>query len=110
MLVVEVKLVELKLCKSDEDVVETVDKMIGMNIITPQTSEQGKIVRRVYLEKAYEIEKEFYFCITVDRETGGNTIITSKKGGVNIEEVAEKFPGEIYKLKFHLEVIYYPSR
>ena len=44
--------------------------------------EDGKIVRRVYLEKGYEIEKELYFCITVDRETGGNTIITSKKGAV----------------------------
>ncbi|MFL2679729.1 MAG: ADP-forming succinate--CoA ligase subunit beta [Alphaproteobacteria bacterium] len=89
----------VKLCKSDEEVVETVDKMIGMKIITPQTSEDGKVVRRVYLEKGYEIEKEFYFCITVDRETGGNTIITSKKGGVNIEEVAEKNPEDIFKLK-----------
>ena len=70
--------------------------MIGMKIITPQTTEQGKIVRRVYLEKGYKIEKELYFCITVDRETGGNTIISSKKGGVNIEEVAEKNPEEIH--------------
>ena len=90
----------VKLCKGNEDVIETVDKMIGMKIITPQTTEQGKIVRRVYLEKGYEIEKELYFCITVDRETGGNTIISSKNGGVNIEEVAEKNPEEIHKLKF----------
>ena len=46
----------VKLCKNNEEVVETVDKMIGMKIITPQTSEDGKIVRRVYLEKGYEIE------------------------------------------------------
>ena len=89
----------VKLCKNENDVIETVDKMIGMKIVTPQTSEDGKIVRRVYLEKGYDIEKEFYFCITVDRETGGNTIITSKHGGVNIEEVAEKNPEEIFKLK-----------
>ena len=88
----------VKVCKSDEDVVKTVDEMIGMNIVTPQTGESGKTVRRVYLEKAYNVEKEFYFCITVDRETGGNTIVYSKKGGVNIEEVAEKTPDEIYKL------------
>ena len=73
--------------------------MIGMNINTPQTSENGKTVRRVYLEKAYDIDKEFYLCITVDRETGGNTIMTSKKGGVDIEEVAEKNPEEIFKVK-----------
>ena len=89
----------VKLCKNDEEVVETVDKMIGMKIITPQTNEDGKVVRRVYLEKGYEIGKEFYFCITVDRETGGNTIITSKKGGVNIEEVAEETPDKIFKVE-----------
>ena len=89
----------VKVCKGDDEVVKTVDKMIGMNIVTPQTTESGKTVRRVYLEKAYNIKKEFYFCITVDRETGGNTIVYSKKGGVNIEEIAEKTPKEIHKLK-----------
>ena len=88
----------VKICKGDDQVIKTVDEMIGMKIITPQTSAGGKTVRRVYLEKAYKIEKELYFCITVDRETGGNTIITSKKGGVNIEEVAEKNPEDIHKL------------
>ena len=88
----------VKICKGDDQVIKTVDEMIGMKIITPQTSAEGKTVRRVYLEKAYNIEKELYFCITVDRETGGNTIITSKRGGVNIEEVAEKNPEDIHKL------------
>jgi len=89
----------VKICDDNDQVVKTVDEMIGMKLITPQTSENGKIVRRVYLEKAYDIEKEFYLCITIDRETGGNTIITSKKGGVNIEEVSEKNPEEIYKIR-----------
>ncbi len=89
----------VKVCDGNDEVVKTVDKMIGMNLITPQTSENGKIVRRVYLEKAYDVEKEFYLCITIDRETGGNTIITSKKGGVDIEEVSEKNPEEIHKIR-----------
>ena len=89
----------VKLCKNNEEVVETVDKMIGMKIVTPQTSEEGKTVRRVYLEKGYDIQKELYLCITVDRETGGNTIIYSRKGGVNIEEVSEKTPDEIHNMK-----------
>ena len=88
----------VKICTGDDQVIKTVDEMIGMKIITPQTSAEGKTVRRVYLEKAYNIEKELYFCITVDRKTGGNTIITSKKGRVNIEEVAEKNPEDIHKL------------
>ena len=89
----------IKVCSGDEEVVKTVDKMIGMKIITPQTSESGKTVRRVYLEKGYDVQKELYLCITVDRETGGNTIIYSKKGGVNIEEVSEKTPNEIHNMK-----------
>ena len=89
----------IKVCSGDEEVVKTVDKMIGMKIITPQTLESGKTVRRVYLEKGYDIQKELYLCITVDRETGGNTIIYSRKGGVNIEEVSEKTPDEIQNMK-----------
>ena len=89
----------IKVCSGDEEVIKTVDKMIGMKIVTPQTSESGKTVRRVYLEKGYVIQKELYLCITVDRETGGNTIIYSRKGGVNIEEVSEKTPNEIHNMK-----------
>ncbi len=89
----------IKVCSGDEQVVKTVDKMIGMKIITPQTSESGKTVRRVYLEKGYDVQKELYLCITIDRETGGNTIIYSRKGGVNIEEVSEKTPNEIHNMK-----------
>ena len=89
----------IKVCSGDEQVVKTVDKMIGMKIVTPQTSELGKTVRRVYLEKGYDVQKELYLCITVDRETGGNTIIYSRKGGVNIEEVSEKTPNEIHNMK-----------
>jgi len=89
----------IKVCSGDEEVIKTVDKMIGMKIVTPQTSESGKTVRRVYLEKGYDIQKELYLCITVDRETGGNTIIYSRKGGINIEEVSEKTPNEIHNMK-----------
>lgn len=89
----------IKLCKNQEEVISEVDRMLGMKLVTPQTGPEGKIVNRVYLEKAFNIKNELYFCITIDRETGGNTIVVSKKGGVNIEEVAEKNPEEIYKVK-----------
>ena len=59
----------VKVCSNDEEVIQTVDKMIGMKIITPQTSEDGKVVRRVYLEKGYQIKNELYLCITIDRAT-----------------------------------------
>lgn len=89
----------IKVCKGHDEIIENVEKILGMKLVTSQTGPEGKVVRRVYLEKAFDIKKEFYFCVTVDRETGGNTIITSKKGGVNIEDVAEKNPEEIFKVK-----------
>ena len=89
----------IKKCNGQDEVVSTVEKMIGMTLKTPQTGEKGKTVTRVYIEKAHDIEKELYFCIVVDRETGGNTIIASKKGGMNIEEVAESDPKSIFKVK-----------
>jgi len=50
----------IKICSSDDEVIKTVDEMIGMNLVTPQTSNEGKVVRRVYLEKGYDIKKEFF--------------------------------------------------
>lgn len=89
----------IKVCKGQEQVISEVDRMIGMKLVTEQTGPNGKTVNRVYIEKAYDIDKELYFCITIDRETGGNTIIASKKGGIDIEKVAEENPEEIYKVR-----------
>ena len=89
----------IKVCKGQEQVISEVDRMIGMKLVTAQTGPNGKTVNRVYVEKAYDIDKELYFCITIDRETGGNTIIASKKGGMDIEKVAKENPEEIYKVR-----------
>lgn len=89
----------IKVCVGQEEIISEVERMIGMKLITAQTGSEGKIVSRVYLEKAYDLKSELYFCITIDRETGGNTIIASKKGGINIEDVAEKNPEDIFKVK-----------
>ena len=82
----------VKVVKSVKDAVEQADKMFGMTLVTPQTGPEGKEVRRVYIEAGCDIADELYFCILVDRETGGNTVIASTEGGMDIEEVAEKTP------------------
>ena len=59
----------IRVCSNDEQVVQTVDEMIGMKIVTPQTTETGKIVRRVYLEKGYEIKMNFtYVLLSIGRQ------------------------------------------
>lgn len=89
----------IKKCVGQESALTTVEKMIGMKLKTPQTGDKPKTVTRVYIEKAHDIEKELYFCILVDRETGGNTIISSTQGGMDIEKVAEENPESIHKVK-----------
>ena len=89
----------VKVVKSIEDAVEAADSMFGMMLKTPQTPPEGKEVHRVYIEAGCNIANELYFCILNDRETSGVTVIASTEGGMDIEEVAEKTPEKIFKVR-----------
>ena len=91
----------VKLAKSIEEVRELSDKMIGMQLITPQTSAEGKTVNQVAIfEDVYypgEVETdEFYMSVLLNRATGRNMIMYSTEGGMDIETVAEKTPHLIF--------------
>jgi len=88
----------VKLVTSLDDVRAETDRMLGMNLVTHQTGAEGKQVRRVYIEKASEIEREFYLSCLVDRQTSRVAFISSTEGGVDIEEVAAKTPEKILTL------------
>lgn len=66
--------------------------MIGETLVTVQTGEAGRLVRKVLIAESKEIKRELYFAIVMDRATSGPVIIVSTKGGMNIEEVAEHTP------------------
>ena len=91
----------IKLAKNIEDVEKYSDQIIGMNLITPQTSSDGKKVRKVFIgEDVYypgdnEIE-EIYVSILLDRSKGKNMIMYSSEGGVEIEKVADETPEKIF--------------
>jgi succinyl-CoA synthetase beta subunit len=92
----------VKLAKNLDEVKEIAGKIIGMDLITPQTPPTGKRVNRVLVaEDVYypgdsEI-KEFYMSVLLDRSKGRNMIMYSTEGGMDIEEVAEKTPHLIFK-------------
>ena len=81
-------------------------KMMGKVLITHQTGPEGKIVKRLYIEEASEISKEFYLSCLVDRETSKIAFISSTEGGVDIEKVATETPEKIVttKIEFKNEV------
>ncbi|MDF3025661.1 MAG: sucC [Alphaproteobacteria bacterium] len=87
----------VKVVKSLDDVREAAKKMIGMQLITPQTGPQGQEVRRIYVEEGCDIGRELYLGILIDRATSQVTIMSSTEGGMDIEEVAEKHPEKILK-------------
>ena len=77
----------------DRSKVQTeVKKMFGKVLVTHQTGPEGKQVKRVYVQEAYDIEKELYLSCLVDRESSKIAFISSTEGGVDIESVAKKKP------------------
>lgn len=73
------------------------NRIIGMTLITHQTGPAGIKVKKVLVESAYEIEREIYLGITLDRSSGRLAVIASPEGGMEIETVAAKTPERIYK-------------
>ena len=85
----------VKVVGSAEDAIVEAKKMFGMNLITPQTGPEGKLVQRLYIENGSDIKKELYLSCLVDRATSKVAFIASKMGGMDIEKVAEETPDEI---------------
>ena len=72
--------------------------ILGMNLITHQTGENGKLVNTIYITEAFDIKKEYYVAITLDREKRKDVFMVSTEGGVNIEDVAKNAPEKITKI------------
>ena len=91
----------VKLAKSLDDVKSIANDILGMHLVTPQTSAEGKLVHQVLIaEDVYYPGKsetsEFYMSVLLNRSTGRNMIMYSTEGGMDIEEVADKTPHLIF--------------
>ena len=78
-----------------EDVGLFAQQMLNHTLVTLQTGEAGRVVKRIYIEEGMKIAKEFYLSALVDRETGRVAFVASEAGGMNIEEVAHDTPEKI---------------
>ena len=87
----------VKVANSLESALKYVKEMHGMQLVTHQTGSSGQKVRKVYIEEASEIKKEFYCAITLDRNLGKDVFMVSTEGGVEIEKVADETPEKIVK-------------
>ena len=73
--------------------------MMGKILVTHQTGPEGKEVKRLYIEEASDISKEFYLSCLIDRESSKIAFISSTEGGMDIEKVAAETPNKIITTK-----------
>ncbi len=92
----------VKLIKKISDLDEEAKKMMGQILVTHQTGPEGKEVKRLYIEEASDISKEFYLSCLIDRETSKIAFISSTEGGMDIEKVASETPNKIKTNKIEL--------
>jgi succinyl-CoA synthetase beta subunit len=87
----------VKLAKSPDEALSHADQILGMKLVTPQTGEEGRIVRRLLIEEGLDIKRELYVGVLVDREVGAPIFMVSAAGGMEIEEVAKDNPEAILR-------------
>ena len=87
----------VKLVQNPQEAEEKARDIIGMTLITHQTGPEGKLVKRVLVEEALEIERELYIGIVIDRVSEAPVIMASSEGGMEIEKVAAETPELIFK-------------
>ena len=91
----------VKIAKSLEEVGQYADEIIGMMLVTPQTKKEGKLVRKIIVEQNIyypgpDNVEEYYMSILLNRDEGKNMVMYSPRGGMNIEQVADETPEEIF--------------
>ena len=93
----------VKLIKNFDDLEKEAKLMMGKILFTHQTGPNGKKVKRLYIEEASDISKEFYLSCLVDRESSKIAFISSTEGGMDIEKVADEDPKKIITNKVEIK-------
>ncbi len=87
----------VKIANTPQEAEALAQDMIGMTLVTHQTGPEGKIVKRILVEEALDIDRELYIGIVIDRAKEAPVVMASSEGGVEIEKVAAETPELIFK-------------
>ncbi len=90
----------VKFAKSRKEIGPIAKGLIGMKMINEQTGPEGVVAHKILLSKPVDIAKEYYIGALIDRERAVPILIASPEGGMDIEEVAHKWPEKILKMPF----------
>ena len=84
----------VKLASSPEETREAATQILGMNLVTPQTGPEGKIVRKLLVEQGLNIARELYLSLLPDRSTA-SIIIMASEAGVPVRDVLAAAGGTV---------------
>ncbi len=93
----------VKFAKTPEEILKVASSLIGMKMVNNQTGPQGVVAHKVLISRPLDIKKEYYLGAILDRAHARPILIASPEGGMDIEEVAEKFPEKILTLPIALD-------
>jgi succinyl-CoA synthetase beta subunit len=88
----------IKVCKTDKEIWDAADEMLGKRLVTHQTGPEGKGIYRLYIEEGTNIDKEIYLGLVLDRQTQTVMVVASANGGMDIEEIAKNQPESIHRV------------
>ena len=88
----------IKVCGSEDEVMEAANALLGRRLVTNQTGPQGKLIGRLYIEEATDIAREIYLAFVLDRAFERIVCVASSSGGMDIEEIAETDPDAIVRV------------
>jgi succinyl-CoA synthetase beta subunit len=88
----------VKLAKTKQEAKDMAHDMWGKTLVTKQTGPDGQVVNRIYIEDGCDIKHEYYLSMVLDRAKSLLSLVISKEGGIDIEEVAEHSPEKIVTL------------
>ena len=91
-------------CNSPLEVAQATDKLLGKKLVTNQTGPEGKIVNRIYIEEATDIEKDLYLGLVFDRSSESIMVVASTEGGMSVEEISKEKPETIIRSKIEVAV------
>ncbi|HUR19681.1 MAG TPA: ADP-forming succinate--CoA ligase subunit beta, partial [Vicinamibacterales bacterium] len=87
----------VKVVKGPDEAHAAASKILGMTLVTYQTSPEGQLVSRVLVEEGLQMTREMYLGMVIDRSTQKTVLMVSQEGGVEIEKVAHETPEKIFK-------------
>jgi len=91
----------VKLVRSADEAASVAADLLGKTLVTHQTGPEGRVVKKLYLEAGSDIDREIYLAVVMDRAAAAPVVIAAAEGGVDIEELAERDPEAIARVRVH---------